>query len=91
MKRLTIQNNVYVFPEQYIQSQKAKLFNCYNTVKQVLEAKSPIQMKNLCENLPVFDRELWEKEAPKIARVCLQAKFQDPVLTNYLLSTGIST
>ncbi len=41
MKRLAIQDNVYVCPEQYIQSQKAKLFKCYNTVKQVLEAKSP--------------------------------------------------
>ncbi len=42
MKKLVIQDNVYVCPEQYTQSQKAKLFKCYNTVKQVLEAKSPI-------------------------------------------------
>ncbi len=62
-----------------------------NTAKEVLEAKSPIQMKNLGKNLPGFDRELWEKDAPKIARVCLQAKFQDPVLKNYLLSTGMKT
>ncbi len=91
MKRLVIQDNVYLCPEQYIQSQKAKLFKCYNTVKQVLEAKSPIQIKNLCKNLPGFDRELWKKEAPKIARVCLQATFQDTVLKNYLLSTGMKT
>ncbi len=48
-------------------------------------------MKNLCKNLPGFDRELWEKEAPKIAWVCLQAKFQDTVLKKYLLSTGMKT
>ncbi len=79
MKRLIIQDNVYVCPEQYIQSQKAKLFKCYNRAKQVLEVKSPMQMKHLGKNLPSFDWELWEKEAQKIARVCLQAKFQDPV------------
>ncbi len=91
MKMLIIQDNVYVCPELYIQSQKAKLFKCYNTVKQVLEAKSPIQMKNLCKNLSSFDRELWKKEAPRIAKVCLQANFQDPVLKNYLLSTGMKS
>ncbi len=30
-------------------------------------------------------------EAPKNARVCLQAEFQDLVLNKYLLSTGMKT
>ncbi len=41
IKKFKIDVEVYVCPEQYIESQKAKFAKCYNVAKQVLETNVP--------------------------------------------------
>ncbi len=91
IKKFKIDGDVYVCPEQYIQSQKAKLAKCYNVAKQVLETNVPAEMKRLCKDLPGLNPTIWETEAPKIVRRCIQAKFQDPKLRKSLLKTSSKT
>ncbi len=86
IKKFKIDGEVCVFIEQYIQSQKAKLAKCYNVAKPVLETVVPAEMKRLCKALPGLNPTIWETEAPEIVRRCIQTKFQDPELRNWLQS-----
>ncbi len=91
IKKFKIDGEVYVCPEQYIQSQKDKLAKCYNVVKQVLETNVTAEMVRLCKDVPRLNPTIWETEAPEMVRRCLQAKFQDLELRKSLLETGSKT
>ena len=75
----TIADTKYSFSEQYIQQQKAILFNAADIAKKVMAAKSPGEMKKLTSKLPNFNIKTWEEKVPEIAYTALKNKFsQNP-------------
>ena len=74
--------------EQYIQSQKALIFDDENTLGKIMKCDSPYEMKQLGNNVKNFTLQLWHKEAEKVAYAGCWDKFsQNPELKEILLST----
>ncbi len=59
----------------YIQATKARIFGNDSSLKRILSAKSPGEMKFLGSKIRNFNQETWAKAAMNIAITCHQAKF----------------
>ena len=82
----------YSHSEQYIQAEKAKLFNDDATHNNIMKASSPGAMKYLGHNVQGFKADVWHSEIPKISYATLLAKFsQHTHLKDILLQTGRRT
>ena len=87
--KFTIDNRQYSCTEQFIQSQKAKLFDDDVAEHRILSTDSPYEMKKIGSTVRNFNFNKWSEEAPKIAKKGLRAKFsQNSHLKERLLSTG---
>ena len=90
--QFTIERETYEYGEEYIQAQKAKLFNDDESYAKIRAAKSPGEMKALGSKVTGFSRDLWAKYSRGVAKKCHQAKFsQNEVIKKYLLETGTQT
>ena len=84
-----VDNTKYCCSEQYIQSEKAALFNDDVAQMKIMSTDSPYHMKQIGSKINNFNRTRWEKKARQVAKKCVTAKFeQNKKLTEVLLSTG---
>ena len=84
-----VDNLKYCCSEQYIQSEKAALFNDDVAQMKIMSTDSPYHMKQIGNRLSNFNKTRWEKKARQVAKKAVTAKFeQNPKLLEVLLSTG---
>ena len=78
----------YTSSEQFIQSQKANLFNDDTTESRILASTSPYEAKKLGSTVHGFSEVIWKEQCKEIARRGIYAKFsQNQVLADRLIST----
>ncbi len=79
----------YSSMEQFLMSEKAKLFNDHNTSKKVMSTDDCVQQLQFGKHVSGFKKETWEKQAVVLAERGLRAKFQqNPSLREHLVATG---
>ena len=75
--------------EQWIQYQKAKLFNDDHTAQKILECDTALKCQHLSREIANFDHSTWRDRARIICEPGIQQKFtQNPMLMNLLKATG---
>ena len=78
----------YSSAEQYMMSEKAKLFGDTETVAKILHTKNPKQAKDLGRKVSNFNEDLWLKNRFNIVKAGNLAKFsQNDDLKDFLLKT----
>ena len=89
--KFIVDNKDYYTAEQYMMSEKAKLFKDYETYIKIMKAKDPREYKSLGRKVKGFDALIWDKNKYDIVLKGNIAKFsQNSELKKYLLSTGNS-
>jgi len=84
----TVNATNYTCSEQYLQHQKALLFDDKNMAEKIMQSNNPGQMKRLTANLANFNGKLWEEKSPDICYTALKEKFsQNPKLQTMLQET----
>ena len=81
-------NHLFTSSEQFIQHQKAILFNDMTTAEQILKYDTPRECKTLARNITNFEMSQWKDNAEDLYEPGLLAKFtQNPNIAKLLLST----
>ena len=65
----------YISSEQYIQSQKATMFNDVSSYNKIMGVTSSLDCKNTARTLKNFDQDRWEKTAETLCKAGIKAKF----------------
>jgi ribA/ribD-fused uncharacterized protein len=86
--RFVIEGVAYTCVEQFMQAEKARVFNDEVSLAAILKASTPLEMKRLGRRVSPFDKELWARAVQDIVFKGLMAKFlQHPELMHRLAST----
>ena len=80
--RFEVEGVEYISSEQYIQSQKAIMFNDVSSYNKIMGATSSLDCKNAARTIKNFDRDRWEKTAETVCKAGIRAKFSQ---NQYLL------
>ena len=80
--RFEVEGVEYISSEQYIQSQKAIMFNDVSSYNKIMGATSSLDCKNAARTIKNFDRDRWEKTAETLCKAGIRAKFSQ---NQYLL------
>ena len=84
-----INNTEFSSSEQYIQSEKAKLFNDDIAHSRIMHEKNPYRIKKLGSRIRGFNLEKWRRNAQVIVHKAVYVKFnQNSTLKRILLNTG---
>ena len=79
----------YSCSEQYIQSQKCKLFGDKASEIRIMNSNDPREMKAIGDNVRNYKHGEWMNECERIATECSEAKFRThEQARRYLLQTG---
>ena len=79
----------YLFVEQYMMAQKAKLFHDAQAYTAILRASDPKACKDLGRAVKGFDSNVWDKVCYDVVKAGNLAKFaQNKALRDALLATG---
>ena len=79
----------YHSSEQMIQHMKAKLFGDKTAQKLILNAKTPLECKQISKDINNFNFKTWGNKAKDMCKKGLEAKFmQNPKAMQALLETG---
>ena len=90
--QFTMDNVTYNSTEQFIQSQKAALFDDDLSHAMIMKEENPYKMKKLGSKVKHFSLEMWRHHDKSLALKAVRAKFnQNSILKNILLSTGDKT
>ena len=85
----TVGEKSYINAEQYMMSEKAKLFGDEEIYDKIMKNLSPKEIKQLGREVKNFDPDIWEDECRKIVVKGNVAKFsQNPKLKEFLINTG---
>ena len=84
--RFEVDGVEYISSEQYIQSQKATMFNDVFSYNNIMGATNSLDCKNAARSIKNFDRDRWEKAAETICKAGIKAKFSQ---NQYLLTVLI--
>ena len=88
-RKFVIDDFEYLHVEQYMMSQKAKLFHDSARYTAILRATKPWECKDLGKQVTPFDAKAWNAVKYNIVKEGNRAKFeQNPDLKRMLLSTG---
>ena len=88
-RKFVIDDFEYLFVEQYMMAQKAKLFHDSKRYTAILRANSPRECKNLGKEVTPFDSTTWDAAKYDIVKTANRAKYeQNPDLKALLLNTG---
>lgn len=88
-RKFVIDDFKYLFVEQYMMAQKAKLFHDAERYTAILRANSPQECKHLGKQVAPFDPEAWNAVKYDIVKTGNRAKYeQNPDLKKMLLNTG---
>lgn len=83
-----IDNTLYTCNEQYIQSQKASLFNDDIAEQRIMQTTNPYKMKAIGSRIRNFSKTTWENKGKQIAKKGALHKFQqNGHLKQFLLDT----
>lgn len=75
--------------EQYMMSEKARLFNDFDVMSRILKTNDPALQKKIGRSVKNFDKKKWEENARQIVFTGNYAKFnQNADLKEQLLATG---
>lgn len=79
---------IYKTAEHYMMVGKAELFDDHETLKEIIHAESPNQVKSLGRKVKNFDPQLWDRHKYQIVKQGNLLKFsQHHSLKTFLLST----
>ncbi len=88
-RKFVIDDFEYLYVEQYMMAQKAKLFHDHTRYTAILRATDPWECKDLGRQVTPFDAKVWNAVRFDIVKAGNRAKFaQNPDLKERLLSTG---
>ena len=84
----TFSDTDYTCTEQFIQSEKARLFKDTVSHAKIMETKDPVDMKNFGKRIKGFNDHVWAENRAIIAKKGVFLKFeQNPQLQTALLAT----
>ena len=87
--KIEINGHVYHSSEQYLQEQKAVVFNQMNIAKQIKQAATPHECKKLSREIPNYTHSIWVEKAPIILEEVLRVKLQqNPICHKSLQDTN---
>lgn len=90
-RKFIVDDFEYLFVEQYMMAQKAKLFHDSERYTAILRATQPWECKNLGKQVKPFDSKAWSAVKYEVVKAANKAKFeQNPDLKSKLLETGDS-
>ena len=85
----TVDRITFHSSEQFIQYQKAKLFNDDNIMRKTLCSKTALECKQWSKEITNYDPDTWKEQAEKLCEPGIKAKFeQNPTILKLLVSTG---
>lgn len=87
-RRFKVDGTEYDCAEQYMMAMKAKTFGDDEIHKDIMDATTPAEQKALGRRVKGFNADVWNSVCKDIAYKANLAKFSDPKMTPYLLSTG---
>lgn len=88
-RKFVIDDFEYLFMEQYMMAQKAKMFHDVKRYTAILRASKPWECKDLGKQVTPFDPKIWDAAKYDIVKAGNRAKYeQNPDLKAVLLSTG---
>ena len=73
--RFEVDGVEYISSEQYIQLQKATMFNDASSYNNIMGSTNSLDCKNAARSIKNFDRDRWEKTAETVCKVGIKAKF----------------
>lgn len=80
---------IYKTAEHYMMGGKARLFNDFETLEEILQANTPNQVKSLGRKVKNFDPKLWDEYKYEIVKKGNLLKFsQNKKFKDFLLSTN---
>lgn len=79
---------IYSCAEQYMMSQKARLFDDAEIFKQIMDENNPSKMKSLGQKVRNFDESVWDEEKYGIVVRASYLKFANASYKNLLIETG---
>jgi ribA/ribD-fused uncharacterized protein len=88
MRPYIVDNVLYQTAEHYMMAAKARLFEDYDTEKEILNSVKPSVAKHLGRNVKNFDQAIWDANKFKIVVEGNFYKFLLPDLKEKLLATG---
>ena len=87
--KFTLNNTEYFCSEQFIQQQKALLFDDQHTADHIMSSSSARKCKELGKQIVGVNENEWKSQAEKLCLPGILAKFKDNAyLADMLLSTG---
>ena len=88
-RKFVIDDFEYLFVEQYMMAQKAKLFHDSERYTAILRATQPWECKDLGKQVKPFDSKVWNAVKYDVVKTANRAKYeQNPDLKAKLLETG---
>ena len=88
-RKFVIDDFEYLFVEQYMMAQKAKLFHDAERYTAILRATQPWECKDLGKQVKPFDSKAWDTLKYEVVKTANRAKYeQNPDLKSKLLETG---
>lgn len=87
-KNFSIDGLTYNTAEQYMMAAKAYYFGDDAILQKILKSSNPSEQKALGRQVANFDAEAWNAVSRGYVYKANMAKFSDPELKAYLLSTG---
>ena len=86
---VTIREQAYLCNEQFIQSQKAKLFSDHQAFTDIMRSEDAREMQKRGKRIRGYNDEQWKAKVPEIIQECVSAKvYQNVEVRDYLLKTG---
>ena len=86
---ITINDQRYTCNEQYIQSEKAKLFGDFRKADLIMRTIDPRRMKAIGRDIKGYKDTVWKDHSHKVIYECVRQKiFQYREMQDYLLKTG---
>ncbi len=88
-KKFVIDDFEYLFVEQFMMAQKAKLFHDSERYTAILRSSSPRECKDLGKQVSPFDSKAWDSVKYDVVKTANRAKYgQNPELRKKLIDTG---
>lgn len=86
--QFVIDGEIYNCAEQYMMAMKATIFGDFESLDKIMEANHPAVQKRIGRGVKNFRPDVWNKLAKALVYRANIAKFSEPILKKFILSTG---